>query len=44
MNLGEDEFGHVEIADEDGKTVQLKVEKALLDYTDKENLSFRYSL
>jgi MFS family permease len=44
LDLPDDEYGYVETTDENGRTVQLKVEKALLDFTDQENLSFRYPL
>ncbi|KAF8343124.1 MFS general substrate transporter [Cantharellus anzutake] len=40
----DDMFGYVERADEKGQVVRQKVEKALLDLTDRENLSFRYVL
>ncbi|TDL22854.1 MFS general substrate transporter [Rickenella mellea] len=42
-----DEFsdlGYLDTVDESGKTVHVKVERALLDLTDKENLAFRYVL
>jgi len=40
----DDEFGYVERTDTDGKVIRQKVEKALLDITDRENMSFRYVL
>lgn len=39
-----DEFGYLELEDEKGVRVKRKVEKALLDITDKQNLAFRYVL
>ena len=39
-----DEFGYLETEDEKGGKVKRKVEKALLDVTDKQNLAFRYVL
>ena len=39
-----DEFGYLETEDEKGVKVKRKVEKALLDITDRENLAFRYVL
>jgi len=39
-----DEFGYVERVDDEGKVYQQKVEKSLLDLTDKENPDFRYCL
>jgi len=39
----DDPWGYIERV-VDGRTVQLKVEKSLLDLTDKENQSFRYVL
>lgn len=35
-------FGYVTAVDDTGRSVEGKVDKALLDYTDKENLTFRY--
>jgi len=40
----QDMFGYVERVDEKGQVVRQKVEKALLDLTDRENLAFRYVL
>ena len=40
----DDEFGYVEKVDEHGNHIKERVDKALLDLTDKENLSFRYVL
>jgi ACS family allantoate permease-like MFS transporter len=39
-----DDFGYVERVDENGQVYQQKVEKNLLDLTDKENQDFRYCL
>jgi len=40
----EDEYGYIDEYMEDGTKVTHKIEKAFLDLTDKENLSFRYPL
>ena len=40
----QDEHGYVERVDSDGQVVRQKVDKGLLDLTDRENLSFRYAL
>lgn len=37
----EDEYGYIDEVLEDGTTVTHKVEKAFMDLTDKQNLSFR---
>ncbi|KAB5593649.1 MFS general substrate transporter [Ceratobasidium theobromae] len=39
-----DEYGYVEKADSDGQIIRQKVDKAMLDLTDRQNLSFRYAL
>jgi ACS family allantoate permease-like MFS transporter len=39
-----EEFGYVERVDDDGKVYQQKVEKSLLDMTDRENPDFYYCL
>jgi len=44
VNGDDDEYGIVEVQDENGNLVKRKVEKSLLDLTDKQNLSFRYVL
>jgi len=38
------EFGYVERTGDDGQIIRQRVEKALLDITDRENMSFRYVL
>jgi hypothetical protein len=38
----EDEYGYIDEVLEDGTTVTHKVEKAFMDLTDKQNLSFRF--
>jgi hypothetical protein len=38
------EYGYLETAGPDGQPMKQKVELALLDLTDKENLAFRYPL
>ncbi|TFK49089.1 MFS general substrate transporter [Heliocybe sulcata] len=38
------DYGYVVKADENGYPIKVKVDKALLDLTDKENLAFRYVL
>jgi len=43
-NPDDDEYGVVEVMDETGKLVRRRVEKNMLDMTDRENLSFRYVL
>jgi len=40
----QEEYGYVERPDEQGKLVKQRVDKALLDLTDRENLAFRYPL
>jgi len=40
----EEEYGYIDEYLEDGTKVTHKIEKAFLDLTDKENLSFRYPL
>ena len=39
-----DEYAIIETVDQNGNTIKTKVEKSLLDITDKENLAFRYAL
>lgn len=39
-----DDFAWFETKGEDGKITRIRVEKSLLDVTDKENLAFRYVL
>lgn len=39
-----DEFGFVEKVDEGGHVSRRKVDKGLLDLTDRQNMAFRYSL
>lgn len=39
-----DEFAWLETKDEEGKIMRIRVEKSLLDLTDKENLAYRYVL
>ena len=39
-----EETAEVETADKDGKVIKMRVDKAYLDLTDKENLAFRYVL
>jgi len=43
-NKYDENFGYVEKIGPDGNVVRQKVEKALLDLTDRENLAFRYVL
>ncbi|KAJ9119805.1 hypothetical protein QFC24_005518 [Naganishia onofrii] len=40
----EDDYGYIDEVLEDGTTVTHKVDKAFMDLTDKQNLSFRYPL
>jgi MFS transporter, ACS family, allantoate permease len=40
----QDAYGYVERQDADGTVVRQKVDKGLLDLTDRQNLSFRYAL
>jgi hypothetical protein len=45
QNLDEfSDIGYLDTIDESGKSIRVKVERALLDQTDKENLAFRYVL
>lgn len=39
-----EDFAYVDTVDEKGEKIRTKVEKAMLDITDKENLAFRYVL
>lgn len=39
-----DDFAYVDTIDEKGEKIRTKVEKAMLDITDSENLAFRYVL
>jgi len=39
-----EDFAYIDTTDADGKTIHTKVDKAMLDITDKENLAFRYIL
>lgn len=39
-----DDFAYLETMDANGKVIKMRVEKAFLDMTDKENLAFRYVL
>ncbi|TDL18719.1 MFS general substrate transporter [Rickenella mellea] len=39
-----DDMGYIGGVDENGKQVRIRVEKSMLDMTDKENLAFRYVL
>lgn len=39
-----EDYGYIEKVDSEGKMVRQKVDKGLLDMTDRENLSFRYAL
>ncbi|CAE6506910.1 unnamed protein product [Rhizoctonia solani] len=39
-----EDYGYVERVDSDGQVVRQKVDKAMLDMTDRQNLSFRYAL
>jgi ACS family allantoate permease-like MFS transporter len=43
-NTATEEFGYVERVDENGQVYQQKVDKNLLDLTDRENPDFRYCL
>lgn len=38
------EYGYLETVDPNGVLVKQRIEKALLDFTDKENMAFRYPL
>lgn len=40
----QESYGYVERVDADGQVVHQKVEKGMLDMTDRQNLSFRYAL
>lgn len=40
----QEEYGYVERVDDKGQITRQKVDKGLLDLTDRTNLSFRYSL
>jgi hypothetical protein len=40
----QDEYGFVDQVDEKGTHTRQRVDKALLDITDRENLAFRYPL
>lgn len=42
--IEEERWGWVEFVGEDGKVVKRKVDKSLMDLTDRENLNFRYCL
>ena len=39
-----EEFGFVEKIDEQGQVLRKKMDKGLLDMTDRQNLAFRYAL
>ena len=39
-----DDFAYVDTVDAKGNVIKTRVEKAMLDLTDKENLAFRYVL
>jgi MFS transporter, ACS family, allantoate permease len=38
------DYGYVERVRSNGQTIRSKVDKGLLDMTDRQNLSFRYAL
>ncbi|CAE6411066.1 unnamed protein product [Rhizoctonia solani] len=40
----QEDYGYVERVDSDGQVVRQKVDKGMLDLTDRQNLSFRYAL
>ncbi|KAF8680063.1 MFS general substrate transporter [Rhizoctonia solani] len=40
----QEDYGYVERVDSDGQIVRQKVDKGMLDLTDRQNLSFRYAL
>ena len=39
-----EDYGYIGELDSEGKMVRHKVDKGMLDMTDRENLSFRYAL
>lgn len=39
-----DEYGYLENVDSEGEVVRQKINKGMLDMTDRENLAFRYAL
>lgn len=41
IQTDEDDYGYIDEVLEDGTTVTHKVDKAFMDLTDKQNLSFR---
>ncbi|KAI1073953.1 MFS general substrate transporter [Whalleya microplaca] len=41
---GQEGFGYLEKVDSEGRVVHQKVDKGMLDLTDRQNLSFRYAL
>ncbi|KAI1256995.1 hypothetical protein MGN70_000033 [Eutypa lata] len=41
---GQEAYGYVERVDSEGQVIHLKVDRGMLDMTDRKNLSFRYAL
>jgi hypothetical protein len=44
QNETQEEYGYVERVEADGQVIQQKVDKSMLDMTDRENMLFRYAL